>query len=118
REVALEKILNGKPQTVLVLAFDDQFRLVAVRDAHGAKLVDVTWGIGGPTAAHVRGEEISVGYTPEAMSDAVAWAHGSVQPGVVVELPVRAEAYWTKRVAAETAGSATWRHAQRQLMAS
>jgi hypothetical protein len=77
----------------------------------------VTWGASGPTAARVAGESISVGFTPDAITDATTWAPSSAA-GVIVELPTRVPTYWQARVAAEQPGSPAWRHAQRQRMAS
>jgi tetratricopeptide (TPR) repeat protein len=107
---------NGKP--AYVLAFDDHARLVSVRDARGSLRVEVTWGSSGPTAARVSGEAVTVGFTPEAVTDAPAWAHGSAQPGVTVELPLRIPSYWAERVQHESTGTPAWQHAVEQWMAS
>ena len=113
-----EITLASAGKVAFVLAFDDHARLVAVRDAHGASRLDVTWGASGPTAARVSGEPVSVGFTAESVTDAVAWAHGSSQPGVAVELPVRIPSYWQDRVQHEATGTPAWQQAMRQWMAS
>ncbi|HEX2688128.1 MAG TPA: VIT domain-containing protein [Kofleriaceae bacterium] len=118
-EVVLSRQAHGKTKIVLVLAFDDQARLVAITDAGGGKLVEIAWAVG-PTSARVRGDERTVGFTAQAVSDAVQWAHrdqapGSA-PGVTIELPAHLPAYWQAKLAAETAGSPAWRHAQHQRM--
>jgi tetratricopeptide (TPR) repeat protein len=119
REVVLSRRVRGKAQVVLVLAFDDQARLVAITDDAGAKLVAISWATG-PTGATLSGDELAVGFTAQPVADAVTWAHrdaasGSA-PGVVIELPAHLPAYWQARLAAEAPGSPTWRHVQRQRM--
>lgn len=103
-------------KTVLTLDFDARDRLVAIRDASGAELVRVTWGDIGPTGANVMGHASSLGYTGQAIGDAIAWAHGTTNPGVVVELPAHLPAYWEAKIKAEAAGSPAWQRAQRQAM--
>jgi len=112
RSVALGKA--GKP--VMTLDFDVRDRLVAIRDASGADLVRVTWGDIGPTGATVLGKAVSLGYSGQAIGDAIAWAHGATNPGVVVELPAHLPAYWDAKIKEQTAGSPAWRNAQRQAM--
>ncbi|HEY6036153.1 MAG TPA: hypothetical protein VIV58_17875, partial [Kofleriaceae bacterium] len=112
REVTLARA--GKP--IYVLVFDAQARLVALRDGAGKTLLEVAWGASGPMAAKLGGETISVGFTPETIADATAWAHGGSAAGVRVELPGHTLDYWTKQVAAQPVGSPAWRRAQRQLM--
>lgn len=106
--------VGGK--TVMSLEFDARDRLVAIRDAAGADLVRVTWGDIGPTGATVMGSSVSLGYTGQAIGDAVSWAHGATNPGVVVELPAHLPAYWDAQIKKESAGSPAWRNAQRQAM--
>jgi tetratricopeptide (TPR) repeat protein len=118
REIVLSRAVHGKAAPVLVLVFDDRARLVAVRDAHGTKLIEITWSAGGPSAAQATGEPIAAGFTAAAIADAGVWAHGASQPGLAVELPLHIPSYWEARVAAEVAGTPAWRHAQRQWMAS
>ncbi len=116
-EVTLATRESGTPRIVLVLAFDDQARLISITDADGTKLVDVTWNASGPTAARVDGEPIAVGFTPDVIADATSWGP-STASAVVVELPTRVPGYWRARVDREQPGTPAWRHAQRQLMAS
>ncbi|MEO6771402.1 MAG: VIT domain-containing protein [Kofleriaceae bacterium] len=110
REVTLAT--HGKP--VYVLAFDAQARLVAVRDGAGTTLLEIAWGLSGPMAAKLGGEAITVGFTPEPIADAGAWAHGSTAAGVTVELPGHTMDYWRTQVAAQQVGSPAWRRAERQ----
>jgi hypothetical protein len=117
-EVALSRAVQGKARTLLVLVFDDRAHLIAVRDSHGAAIYEITWSAAGPTAARAGGEAVTVGFTPEAIADAATWAHGSSQPGVAIELPMRSASFWQKRADAEPAGTPAWRYAQRQRMAS
>jgi tetratricopeptide (TPR) repeat protein len=92
-----------------VLRFDNQARLVEVRDASGSVLVSVTWDAGGPTAARAWGEELAVGY------DARPSADPTTGPSLVtVTLPAHLTAYWTSQIASLAEGSAGWRNAQRQ----
>jgi thioredoxin-like negative regulator of GroEL len=112
REVTLAR--DGKP--VYVLVFDAQARLVAMRDAAGKTLLEVAWGTSGPMAAKLGGEAIVVGFTPESIADASAWAHGTAAAGVTVELPGHTMDYWKKQIAAEQTGSPAWRRAERQLI--
>jgi len=133
REVVLSRRVRGHAQVVLVLAFDDRSRLVAITGPAGEKLVEVSWmagaaGAAGPTGARVGGDELAVGFTGQAVPDAAQWAHRDAGPGgvpggvpgvtprVVIDLPAHLPAYWQARVAAEAAGSPVWRHAQRQRM--
>ncbi len=113
---AHEIVLAHGKQIALVLTFDDRDRLTAIHDAGGAELVAVTWNATGPTAARVLGEPIAVGFTAASIGDAVAWAHGAAQPGVLVELPGHLATFWQSKLATLPAGSAEWRHAERQLM--
>ena len=117
RDVTLSTMSHGKARTVFVLAFDDQSRLVSIRDARHA-IVEIAWTSNGPMSARVNGETISIGFTGQAIADAAAWAHRDAKPGTVVELPGHLLEYWQKRVAAEPEGTPAWRHAQRQLMVS
>src|SRR6185436_19382312 len=91
-------------------------RLVAIRDAAGTDLVRIVWSAIGPSGASVMGKQVSFGYSGQAIGDAVAWAHGATNPGVVVELPAHLPAYWEAKIKTETAGSPAWRNAQRQMM--
>jgi tetratricopeptide (TPR) repeat protein len=101
------------------LQFDDRDHLIAIRDANGSELVTVTWGASGPTGARVRGASVAVGFTPQPVADAVAWAHGSDSAAnAIVELPAHVASYWDARLAKAAAGTAEWRHVQRQRMAS
>lgn len=115
---AREVALATKSKVAFVLRFDDQYRLVAIASSAGDKLVEITWGPTGPTAARVGGEAVSVGFTGEAIGDAAAWAHAGTQAGVVVELPLHLVAFWQAKVASGSPGSPAWRNDQRQLMAS
>lgn len=119
RRIALSRIVDGTRRLALELELDDRHHLVALRDADGRELVRVGWDATGPIAARVLGEDVAVGFTGQALTDASAWAHAATSaPSVVVELPCRMPAYWQDRVATASAGSPAWRHAQRQLMAS
>ena len=123
REVSLSKLVaNGPKQTKAVLAyvmvFDAQHHLVAIRDAKGDKLVEITWNAIGPTAIKNGGSDLAIGYSGLPITDAVAWAHGSSTTGIAVEMPMRVATYWEAKAGKLTAGSAEWRHAQRQRMAS
>jgi tetratricopeptide (TPR) repeat protein len=126
-EVVLAR--GGKP--ALVMTFDDRDHLVAISDSEGTKLLEVTWGAAGPTGARVLGETVAASFTPEAIADAPAWAHGSSIPaagrspsasnsgaGVVIDLPMHLASFWQDRIKAESPGSPAWRHDQRQLMAA
>jgi len=119
REVTLSRTL-GKTRTEVAytLQFDDKQHLVAIRDAKGTELVKITWGSIGPTAARVLGDEVAIGFSGLPITDAVTWAHGSTATGVVVELPARLPAFWETKLNTLPAGSAEWRHAQRQRMVS
>jgi hypothetical protein len=112
RTVSLSR--DGK--LVYELEFDDKHHLVAIRDAKNTTLVAITWGAQGPIGARVGGDDLDVGFTPQAIDSAIAWAGGTA--GITVELPSRMPAYWTDRIAKLTAGTPEWRHAQRQLMVS
>ncbi len=105
-------------RTAYTLAFDDQQHLVAVRDGQGHALVEVTWTQGAPSRVLLGGESIDVGFTAQPLADAVAWAHGTSAPGITVSLPGHLVAYWRDAVTKLSAGSAQWRHAQRQLLAA
>jgi hypothetical protein len=113
---AHEIVLAHGKQVALVLLFDDHDRLTAIHDAGGAELVAVTWSAGGPMAARVLGEPIAVGFTAASIGNAVTWAHGTSQAGLVVELPGHLATFWQSKLATLPAGSAEWRHAERQLM--
>ncbi len=118
RELALSNLVHGKDRVAFVLRFDDRYRLISVRDGNDVELIAITWGDAGPIAARVDGEDVPAGFSGEAIADAAAWAHGASQPGVVVELPQHPPAYWQDHVAHLPAGSAEWRHDERQLLAS
>jgi len=112
REVTLAR--SGK--TIYVLVFDAQARLIAMRDGAGKTLLEVAWGATGPMAAKLAGEALTVGFMPEAIADATAWAQSGTSAGVTVELPGHTLDYWRRQVAAQQSGSPAWRRAQRQLM--
>ncbi|HEU0034386.1 MAG TPA: VIT domain-containing protein [Kofleriaceae bacterium] len=122
RTITLSRTIRQGTKTEVSLAytleFDDQHRLVAMRDADGDELLRVTWSATGPTAARIQGRDIALGFSPVPVFDAVAWAHGNAAPGVAIEMPMHVPGYWEKRAAAVAAGSAEWRHAQRQRLAS
>jgi len=118
RDIVLATRTNGRETVAFVMSFDDQARLVSIADGKGAKLLEVTWGKTGPTAARVNGRKIDVGFTATAISDAPQWAHRNMQSSVVVELPMHLEAYWQGIIAKAPVGTPAWRHAQRQLLAS
>ncbi|HEY5923050.1 MAG TPA: VIT domain-containing protein [Kofleriaceae bacterium] len=118
REVTLSTLAGGKTELALVLTFDDQSRLVSITDRDGKKQLEVTWSNQGPSNARVLGgDDITVGFTPDAVTPALTWVQSSVAP-VVVDLPTRVPAYWHERVAKQQVGTPAWRHAQRQLMAT
>ena len=110
--------LSRGKQLVFELEFDDKYHLVAIRDAKGSELVRITWNASGPIAARVNGADLDVGFTGQAIDNAVQWAFGTSVPGVSVDAATRLPAYWTARIAKLQAGSPEWRHAQRQLMVS
>ncbi len=116
-EVTLSTVVKGKPELAFVLGFDNKARLTSITGRDGKKLLEVTWSSTGPTAARVDGEEITVSFSPDAITPAMTWVEASVAP-VNIELPTRVPNYWTERVAKEQPGSPGWRHAQRQLMAT
>ncbi|MEO8701270.1 MAG: VIT domain-containing protein, partial [Kofleriaceae bacterium] len=119
REVTLARSLaKGKTEIAYTLEFDDKHRLVAIRDSKNTELVTVTWGAVGPSKARVFGGDVEIGFTGLPIPDAGIWAHASTTPGVVVEMPMHLPAYWGAKLAKLTVGSAEWRHAQRQRMAS
>ena len=119
RTVMLSSYASGKAVVVFELEFDANHHLVAIRDGNQKSLLSITWGPIGPVSARMIDSEVSVGFTGQAIGDAVAWAHASTNAQrTVVELPTRLPAYWVDRVKKETAGSAAWRHAQRQYLAS
>ena len=110
--------LSSAGKVVFSMELDAKDHLSVVRDGSGNELIRITWGDAGPVSAKVAGEDVSVGFTGQAIGDAVAWAHGTTNPGVSVELPAHLPAYWEAKIKAETAGSAAWRNAQRQAMVS
>ena len=119
REITLARpTTTGKSRVVYELVFDDNHRLVAIRDAQGSELVQITWGANGPTAARVHGESIAVGFTARPIASAVEWAHEGSRPGIAIEAAGKLPAYWTARLATLGTGTPAWRHAQRQLMVS
>ncbi|MBS1119152.1 MAG: hypothetical protein H6Q90_1380 [Deltaproteobacteria bacterium] len=124
REITLSRTIpkgpGGKSTSELayVLELDDHHHLVALRDAKGNELVRITWGSTGPTGARVAGSDVKLGFTAQPVADATAWAHGTAPAGVVVTLPARLPAYWDGKLQALPAGSAEWRHTQRQKLAS
>ncbi len=118
RTVTLSSYASGKAVVVFELELDANHHLVAIRDGAGKSLLSITWGPIGPVSARTIDGAVSVGFTGQAISDAVAWAHTTDAQRAVVELPMRLPAYWVDRAKKETAGSAAWRHAQRQYLAS
>ncbi|MEO8840512.1 MAG: VIT domain-containing protein [Kofleriaceae bacterium] len=116
RIVTLSTTVHGKSTPAYTLTFDDQSRLISIADGTGHRIVEIAWGPQGPMAAKLDGEPLAVGFTRQAIADATAWAHGGALPGVVAEQPGHSVDYWTKQVAAETAGSVGWRRAERQLL--
>ena len=118
-QITLSRVTGGKAELVFVLEFDARHRLTAIRDAKGTELLAISWSDVGPTAARILGESVSVGFTGQAIADATTWAHGSqTASNVIVEMPGRLPSYWQTKIAAETAGTPTWRHLQRQYMVS
>ncbi len=107
---------GAKEEVALVLELDAQDRLISITGRDGAELIRIAWSGGAPVSARAQGEDVPVGFTAQPVADAAAWAHGGASPGVVVELPGRMPAYWAARLEKLTAGSAEWRHAQRQRM--
>ncbi len=105
-------------RVIYTLDFDNQDRLVAMTDADGRKLIELTWSATGPTAARMFGTEITASFAGEAITDAAAWAHDAPAQAVVVELPGHLVAYNDAKVKALAVGSAAWRAAERQLMVS
>ncbi len=118
-QITLSRVTAGKAELVFVLEFDARHRLTAIRDAKGTELLAISWSDAGPTAARTLGEPLSVGFTGQAIADATTWAHGAqTASNVIVEMPGRLPSYWQTQIAAETAGTPTWRHLQRQYMVS
>ncbi len=109
-------ILASGTTTAFVMSFDDQARLITIRDGNNHRLVEVTWGASGPLTAKIAGETIAVGFTAQPISDAVGLVMAGTQPGVVAELPGHLVAYWQQHVAAETVATPAWRRASRQLL--
>ncbi|HEY0192703.1 MAG TPA: hypothetical protein VGC42_16400, partial [Kofleriaceae bacterium] len=110
---AHEVVLSRRDHGVeLVLAFDDQARLVSVTGAGGEALVEVTW-TGGLTVK-LGGEPIAAGYSPQPVADAAQWASGA-DALVTIDLPLRPVAYWDGELAASRGDHA---HAVRQRIAS
>jgi tetratricopeptide (TPR) repeat protein len=110
--------LSANKRAMFVLSFDAQAHLLGIRDANGSELVSIAWAAGGmgPTAARVRGEAIDVGFSPQPIGDAAAWAFAGTQAGVVAMLPAHPIAFWQHRLASELAGAAAWRDDERQLL--
>ncbi|MBA2544868.1 MAG: FecR domain-containing protein, partial [Deltaproteobacteria bacterium] len=128
REVALSRLVAGgagkpKPELAFVMVFDTNNHLTAIRDAKGNDLVAITWNSIGPTTMRSGGVDTTIGYSGLPISDATSWAHSwpadrSTATGVAVEMPMRLATYWDAKLKTMTAGTAEWRHAQRQRMAS
>jgi len=123
REVSLSKLVQRSPgktkaELAYVLVFDAQHHLTQIRDAKGEKLLEVTWGNIGPTSIKSGATTSTIGFSGLPIADAVAWAHGSTAPGVAIEMPMRVAPYWEAKATKLTTGSAEWRYAQRQRMAS
>jgi tetratricopeptide (TPR) repeat protein len=112
-------VLARGDHVAYILGFDGASHLTSVRDGGGHELISVTWTPAGPSAAHVGGEDIDVGFTGQAITDAPAWAHRDAPASaVVVELPARVPAYWDTQRASAAVGSPAWRHATRQQLVS
>ncbi len=119
RTITLSSYASGKPVVMFELELDANHHLVAIRNGAGKTLLAITWGPVGPIAARTQDGDIAVGFTGQAIADATAWAHqASPAQRTVVELPTRMPSYWEARLKTETAGSAAWRHAQRQHLVS
>ena len=110
--------LSSAAKTILSLDFDDQARLVAVRDGAGRTLVSIAWSAAGPVSARTLDGDLALGFVAQPIADAVAWAHGAASATTLVELPTRLPAFAKQRVEAEAVGSAAWRQAQRDYLAS
>ncbi|MEO7095157.1 MAG: VIT domain-containing protein, partial [Polyangiales bacterium] len=110
--------LSRGATAMFVLDFDDKDHLVAIHDGDGTELLRIMWGDVGPAAAKVMGSDVEVGFSGQAIGDAASWAHDGAKPGVLVELPAHLPAYWQAKLTTELPGTAGWRRAQRQLMAS
>ncbi|MGN6111132.1 MAG: VIT domain-containing protein, partial [Kofleriaceae bacterium] len=109
---------KGAPASGLVIELDAQDRVVSIARSDGGELVRVAWSASGPTSARVLGRDVAVGFTGQAIADAASWAHGAAVAGVTVELPLRMPAFRAGQARALAVGSAAWRHAMRQWMAS
>ena len=128
REVSLHKLVadgpkKTKPVLAYVMVFDAQHHLVSMRDGKGELLFELTWNTIGPTRIKTGTGELAIGYSGLPITDAVAWAHGassgsSFVAGTPVEMPMRVATHWEAKAGKLTVGSAEWRHAQRQRMAS
>ncbi|CAN5727673.1 hypothetical protein BH11MYX2_BH11MYX2_07280 [soil metagenome] len=118
-EVALSRSVGGKAAVVMTMVFDAQHHLVALRDGDGHDAAAITWTANGPTAMRVGERTTTVAFQANAIADATAWAHavGSAQE-TVVQLPLHLAAFGEAAVKRAAVGSAPWRTAQRQLLAS
>lgn len=118
REITLSRPATngGRATAAYVLTFDDKHRLQTIADGDGSVLLAITWGADGPTSARLDDTRIDVGFSPQPMVDASAWAHGGAAAGVNVALPAHLPAYWTARLDELERGTPEWRHAQRQAM--
>jgi tetratricopeptide (TPR) repeat protein len=111
RTLALAPASDPK-RVLLTIELDDHDRVIAIRTASGTEQLAVTWGAHGPTAVTLAGAKSTIGFTPAV--DPVA-----IPPDLVaVSLPLAQQAEIEARRTKLAAGSAEWRAATRQLMAS
>ncbi|MEZ4363907.1 MAG: VIT domain-containing protein [Kofleriaceae bacterium] len=109
----------GARRPTLTLIFEGD-RLRAVRDEANHVLAEITWRHGAPVAARVDGRELTVSFFPAPAGAASARpaSPASGADDVVVELPLRAPSRRAAELAATTPGTAPWRRASHQLLAS
>ncbi|HEY4059181.1 MAG TPA: VIT domain-containing protein [Kofleriaceae bacterium] len=116
-QVTLSRTVASKTEVVMTMVFDAN-RLVALRDADGHETATITWTANGPVALRIGDRTLNVSFQANAIADATAWAHSVSAQDTVIQLPVHLAAFGEAAVKKEAVGSAPWRTAQRQLLAS
>ncbi|HEY4175910.1 MAG TPA: VIT domain-containing protein [Kofleriaceae bacterium] len=117
-EVTLSRTVAGKSSVEMTMVFDAQNHLVALRDGDGHEAAAITWTTSGPTALRVGERATPVGFQANAIADAMAWAHTASAQETVVQLPLHLAAFGEAAGNREAVGSAPWRTAKRQLLAT
>jgi len=109
--------MSSKPDAPAVeIALDEALRVAEVRTVvDGKRVVDLSVERGdGKLVLAVGGERATLSAEPvDGMPAAVDESQWTV-----AEMPLRQPAYWSKKAEELQAGSADWRYAQRQLLAS